>query len=254
MTTLAIIGGTGLARMPGLTVTRREMVKTPFGAPSCPLVFGELGGAAVAFLARHGSEHRIPPHRINYRANLWALQSVGIERVIAVGAVGGIEAACVTGAIVVPDQIIDYTHGRERTFFDGGDDPVRHVDFTFPYDESLRRLLIEGGREVDDLVLIERGTYGAMQGPRLETAAEIRRLERDGCTVVGLTGMPEAGLARELDLAYASLAVVVNPAAGRSGSGSIDMDAIGVAIENGMRDAREVIAGTLRSLSARDGA
>ena len=260
MTTLAIIGGTGLARMPGLTVTRREMVKTPFGAPSCPLVFGEFGGAAVAFLARHGSEHRIPPHRINYRANLWALQSVGIERVIAVGAVGGIDAACRTGAIVVPDQIIDYTHGRERTFFDGGDDPIRHVDFTFPYDEGLRRLLIGSGRAVSGLTLVERGTYGAMQGPRLESAAEIARLERDGCTVVGLTGMPEAGLARELGLAYASLAVVVNPAAGKGGGGAdatsasgtaapIDMDAIGVAIENGMRDAREVIAGALRSLS-----
>ena len=254
MTTLAIIGGTGLARVQGLTITRREMVKTPFGAPSSPLVFGEFGGAPVAFLARHGSDQRIPPHRINYRANLWALKSVGIERVIAVGAVGGIASECLTGAIVVPDQIIDYTHGRERTFFDGGDAPVRHVDFTSPYDEGLRRVLIDGARDVEGLALVERGTYAAMEGPRLETAAEIRRLERDGCTVVGMTGMPEAGLARELDLAYASLAVVVNPAAGkRDGRDSIDVEAIGGAIEKGMRRAREVIAGTLRRLSAPGG-
>ena len=240
MTTLAIIGGTGYARMQGLTVTRREMVKTPFGAPSCPLVFGELDGTPLAFLARHGSEHRIPPHRINYRANVWALKSVGIERVIAVGAVGGIAADCVTGAIVVPDQVIDYTHGRSATFYDGGDDPVRHIDFTDPYDEALRARLIEGARGVEGLALVERGTYGATDGPRFETAAEIRRLERDGCTVVGMTGMPEAVLARELDLAYACCAVVVNPAAGK-GDGGIDLEALAAAIERGMDSARTVV-------------
>jgi len=250
MATLAIIGGTGFTRLPDLTVTRREMVKTPFGAPSCPLVFGELGGTPVAFLARHGSSHRIPPHRINYRANLWALQSVGIERVIAVGAVGGIATDCVTGAIVVPDQIIDYTHGRDRTYFDGGDDPVRHIDFTEPYDPSLRRALIDAAGEIADLTIVDGGCYGAMEGPRLETAAEIRRLAADGCTVVGMTGMPEAALARELDLAYASLAVVVNPAAGTDGR-RVDIDAMPDAIERGMNSAREVIARALPAASAR---
>jgi len=244
MATLAIIGGTGFTRLPNLTVTRREMVKTPFGAPSCPLVFGELDGTPVAFLARHGSSHRIPPHRINYRANLWALQSVGIERVIAAGAVGGIAADCTVGAIVVPDQIIDYTHGRDRTFFDGGDDPVRHIDFTYPYDAALRRALIDGAHAVDGPSVVEDGCYGAMEGPRLETAAEIRRLERDGCTVVGMSGMPEAVLARELGLAYATLAVVVNIAAGK-GDGVVDVEAMPAAIERGMTHARAVIAKAL---------
>jgi len=250
MSTLAIIGGTGLTRVQGLTVTRREMVRTPFGAPSCPIVFGELEGKAIAFLARHGSAHRIPPHRINYRANLWALQSIGVERVIAVGAVGGIAEACVTGAVVVPEQIIDYTHGRERTFFEGGEDPVRHIDFTEPYDAALRRSLVEGANGVEGLAVVDGGCYGAMEGPRLETAAEIGRLERDGCTVVGMTGMPEAVLARELDLAYATLAIVVNPAAGKAGA-RVDLDALATAIENGMKSAQTVISQTLSRLSRR---
>jgi len=242
MTTLAIIGGTGVTRLPNLTVTRREMVKTPFGAPSCPLIFGELGGESVAFLARHGSSQRIQPHRINYRANLWALQSVGIEHVVATGAVGGISAHCAVGAIVVPDQIIDYTHGRDRTFFDDGEDPVRHLDFTFPYDEALRSALIDAARQVDGLVVVPDGCYGATDGPRLETAAEVRRLEKEGCNVIGMTGMPEAILARELGLAYASLAVVVNPAAGTGDSlGGIDSEAMTRAIERGMDHARAVI-------------
>ena len=249
MATLAIIGGTGFTRLPNLTVTRREMVKTPFGSPSCPQVFGELDGTAVAFLARHGSSHRIPPHRVNYRANVWALRSVGIERVIAVGAVGGVAEHCTVGAIVVPDQIIDYTRARERTFFDGGEDPVRHIDFTEPYDAGLRRALIAAANEVEGLVVVEEGCYGAMDGPRFETAAEIRRVAADGCTVVGMTAMPEAVLARELDLAYAALAVVVNPAAGKGG-GRVDVDALPAAIENGMRDARTVIANALAAASA----
>lgn len=243
MATLAIIGGTGFTRLPNMTVKRREMVKTPFGAPSCPLVFGDLDGTSVAFLARHGSSHRIPPHRINYRANLWALQSVGIDHVIAVGAVGGIAEDCVVGAIVVPDQIIDYTHGRNHTYFDGGDDPMRHIDFTEPYDAGLRQALLRGAHQIAGLSVVDGGCYGAMDGPRLETAAEIRRLEQDGCTVVGLTGMPETVLARELGLAYASLAVVVNPAAGKgSSTAGIDTDALAEAIEAGMNHARAAIA------------
>jgi len=146
MTTLAIIGGTGLSRMEGLTIERREMIKTPFGAPSCPLLFGDLNGLSVAFLARHGSEHQIPPHQINYCANLWALHSVGIERIVAVGAVNGIAEDCTPGAIVIPDQIIDYTHGRENSFYDGmhglGDVTVRNIDFAQPYNETLRQALI----------------------------------------------------------------------------------------------------------------
>lgn len=240
MTTLAIIGGTGLTRMEGLKIARREMVKTPYGAPSCPVIIGELHGRSVAFLARHGNTHAIPPHRINYCANLWALHSVGIRQIIAVGAVGGIADNCRTGTLVVPDQIIDYTHGRTATFYDGPPDEVRHIDFTRPYDERLRAALIAAADSAE-VSCIGEGTYGATQGPRLETAAEIRRLERDGCTIVGMTGMPEAALARELGVAYACCAVVVNPAAGKS-DGSIEMGSIRQAVEAGMQSARSVIA------------
>ncbi|MGQ7844810.1 S-methyl-5'-thioinosine phosphorylase [Granulosicoccus sp. 3-233] len=246
MTTLAIIGGTGLTRMEGLTVTRREMVKTPYGAPSCPIVFGELGGRQVAFLARHGSTHRIPPHRINYCANIWALHSVGIKRIIAVGAVGGICESCSVGTIVIPDQIIDYTYARENTFFDGGADPVEHIDFSYPYNENLRSALIDGAAAVDELNVVSQGVYGVMQGPRLETAAEIRRLAADGCTIVGMTGMPEAALAAELGLGYACCAVVVNPAAGRDGQ-KVDTTALPASIKSGMSNAVKVLDRTLQS-------
>ncbi|NND92253.1 MAG: S-methyl-5'-thioinosine phosphorylase [Granulosicoccus sp.] len=246
MTTLAIIGGTGLTRMDGLTVTRREMVKTPYGAPSCPIVSGELGGQEIAFLARHGSAHRIPPHRVNYCANIWALHSVGIKRIIALGAVNGIHADCTVGAIVIPDQIIDYTSCRENTFFDGGDDPVEHIDFSYPYDQTLRQALTEGARAVEGVRVVEHGVYGATQGPRQETAAEIRRMARDGCTIVGMTGMPEASLAAELGIAYACCAVVINPAAGTNDQ-PVDAAAFPAAVTHAMDDARQVLFRTLQS-------
>lgn len=251
MTKLAIIGGTGLTRMEGLTVTRREMVKTPYGAPSCPLVFGELGGQSVAFLARHGSSHRIPPHRVNYCANIWALHSVGITQIIAVGAVGGITKDCTVGAIVVPDQIIDYTYARESTFFDGGEDPVEHIDFSYPYDETLRKALIKGAKEAKDISVVEQGTYGATQGPRLETAAEIKRMAQDGCTIVGMTGMPEAALAAELRIAYACCGVVINPAAGTDNE-PVDTSALPAAISSAMENARRTLYETLQDPTLRD--
>lgn len=248
MTTIALIGGTGLTKMEGLTVTRREMVKTPYGAPSCPLVFGDLNGTPVAFLARHGSTHRIPPHRVNYCANIWALNSVGIERIIAVGAVGGISEECTVGAIVVPDQIIDYTADRQNTYFDGGDEPVEHIDFSYPYNETLRQALISGAKVSGQVTVIENGVYGATQGPRLETAAEIRRMANDGCTIVGMTGMPEAALAAELGIAYACLGVVINAAAGTNNQ-PIDTTELPAAIETAMENARQVLNLTLQNTS-----
>lgn len=250
MTTIALIGGTGLTKMEGLTVTRREMVKTPYGAPSSPLVFGELNGTPVAFLARHGSTHRIPPHRVNYCANIWALNSVGIKRVIAVGAVGGISEECSVGAIVVPDQIVDYTTGRQNTYFDGGEEPVEHIDFSYPYNETLRQALIKGAKASDQVTVVESGVYGATQGPRLETAAEIRRMANDGCTIVGMTGMPEAALAAELGLAYACLGVVINAAAGNNGK-AIDTAELPAAITSAMENARQVLELTLQDGSLR---
>ncbi|MFT4730120.1 MAG: 5'-methylthioinosine phosphorylase [Granulosicoccus sp.] len=250
MTTIALIGGTGLTKMEGLTVTRREMVKTPYGAPSSPLVFGELNGTPVAFLARHGSTHRIPPHRVNYCANIWALNSVGIKRVIAVGAVGGISEDCGVGAIVIPDQIIDYTSSRQNTYFDGGEEPVEHIDFSYPYNEAIRQALINGAKASDQATVVEGGVYGATQGPRLETAAEIRRMANDGCTIVGMTGMPEAALAAELGLAYACLGVVINAAAGHNDK-PIDTAELPAAITSAMKSARQVLNLTLQDVSLR---
>lgn len=232
MTAPAIIGGTGLATLKDLEVTRQEVVDTPFGEPSCPLMYGQFYGKEVVFLPRHGSGHIIPPHKINYRANLWALKKTGATRVIAVAAVGGISAKLVASELAIPDQIIDYTWGRAHTFFEEDLKQVTHIDFTYPYCVELRRLFLKAAAAAG-LYIINGGTYGAIQGPRLETAAEIDRLERDGCHMVGMTGMPEAGLARELELSYAAIAVIVNPAAGR-GEGLIEMASIEQNLKIGM--------------------
>ena len=214
---LAIIGGTGLTQLPTLEVLKREVARTPYGEPSGALTFGRICGADVLFLARHGYGHTIPPHRVNYRANLWALQQAGAAAVFSVASVGGIRADCVPGALVVPDQIIDYTWGRTTTFFDGQDALVRHIDFTHPYDEAVRQKILAAARDIGEEI-IDGAVYATTQGPRLETAAEINRYERDGADVIGMTGMPEAVLARELNLPYASINVVANYAAGRQAS------------------------------------
>ena len=236
MTELAIIGGTGLRTLKSLEITQRQVVHTPYGEPSGPLTHGVLSGKKVVFLARHGYRHTIPPHEINYRANLWALKHTGATRVIAVAAVGGIRADLAPGSIVIPDQIIDYTAGRAQTFFETGQAPVTHIDFTHPYSERLRSILIKGCA-AGKLAICTRATYGATQGPRLETAAEINRMERDGCDIVGMTGMPEASLARELEMDYAACAVISNPAAGR-GPGNITMQEIEENLKIGMERVR----------------
>lgn len=214
---LAIIGGTGLTRLNNLQITHRQVIRTPYGEPSGALTFGEINGHAVAFIARHGYGHTIPPHEINYRANIWALAEQRVTRVVAVCTVGGIRADLGPGAVVLPHQIVDYTHGRRHTFFEGGDKPVTHVDFTQPYSGEMRQRILTAAASIQQ-PLFDGGVYAATQGPRLETAAEINRIERDGGDVVGMTGMPEAALARELGLDYAAIAVVVNHAAGRGAS------------------------------------
>ena len=230
---LAIIGGSGLTRLATLAPSRSEAVATPWGEPSSPLRFGEIAACPVVFLARHGDGHTIPPHRINYRANLWALKAAGATAVLGVAAVGGIRGAA-PGDLRLPHQLIDYTHGREATYFDGADGRVEHVDFTQPYTSELRAKCLAAARAAG-IALADGGVYGAMQGPRLETAAEIDRMERDGATLVGMTGMPEAALARELGLPYATIAVVVNHAAGRGDSETaISMDAIARVLEDAM--------------------
>jgi 5'-methylthioinosine phosphorylase len=238
---LAILGGSGLTEFATLRIDRKQIVRTPFGEPSGPLTYGHVGETEVVFLARHGYGHTLAPHEINYRANLWALHSRGVTRVLSVCTVGGITAEFTAGAIAVPDQIIDYTWGRKSTFFEGAEQPVVHVDFTHPYDEPTRDLLLAAAQEAGESV-VPRGTYAAVQGPRLETAAEVNRLDRDGAHLVGMTGMPEAALARELGLAYAALAVVANPAAGRAGSReAISLEKIGQVVDEAMGRVRRII-------------
>lgn len=237
----AIIGGSGLGKIKSLQSLRREVIRTPFGDPSCPLSFGTLGDFDVVFLARHGAGHRIAPHEINYPANLWALKEVGVTEIIAVASVGGIDPNLKAGGLVVPDQLIDYTYGRNHTFFQGPDQPVTHIDFTHPYTQSIRSTLIKASQAVGHGA-VDHGTYAASQGPRLETAAEIKRFARDGCSIVGMTGMPEAALARELGIAYACLAVVVNPAAGVGDSAEeISLDEIAKVMDGAMAKVVEVL-------------
>ncbi|MEP6998259.1 MAG: S-methyl-5'-thioinosine phosphorylase [Betaproteobacteria bacterium] len=242
---LAIIGGSGLTRLSTLAVAHREVVRTPYGEPSSALLFGQIGGRDVIFLARHGHGHTIPPHRVNYRANLWALKERGVSAILAVASVGGIAAAYQPGDLVLPHQLIDYTSGRETTFFGGDDRVVIHVDFTEPYSQILRQHCIDAASAAA-IALQDGGVYAAVSGPRLETAAEIDRLERDGATMVGMTGMPEAALARELNVDYAAIAVVVNQAAGRGDSAhAISMARIADVLETAMDKVRSLIDGVV---------
>jgi 5'-methylthioadenosine phosphorylase len=238
---LAIIGGSGLTTLSNLDVSHREVVRTPYGEPSGAVVFGQICGMPAMFLPRHGYGHTIPPHRVNYRANLWALNYHKATGVISVASVGGIRADLNPGDIVIPEQIIDYTWGRQATFFDGNGAPVTHVDFTEPYDPALRQRILTAG-ELLGFGMKTGAVYAATQGPRLESAAEINRLERDGAHIVGMTGMPEAVLARELGLPYAAISVVANHAAGRGTSANgIRFEALESVLQEAMGRVKQVI-------------
>jgi 5'-methylthioinosine phosphorylase len=219
---LAVIGGTGLYRLASLEGAEAVTGDTPYGAPSGPIRVGRIAGKRVAFLARHGEGHSLPPHRVNYRANLWTLKDLGARRVLAINTVGGITERFGPRVLALPDQLIDYTWGRTSSFWDGEGGEVLHVDFGDPYTPSLRREVLEAAAK-SGTALVDGGCSGATQGPRLETKAEIARMRRDGCDLVGMTGMPEAGLARELGLDYACLAVVANWAAGCSADEEITL-------------------------------
>lgn len=210
---LAVIGGTGVYRLAALEGAEAHQPVTPYGALSGPIRVGMLHGRRVAFLARHGEGHSIPPHRINYRANLAALSALGARRVLALNTVGGIGERFGPRVLACPDQLIDYTWGRISTLCEEPGTEVLHVDFGDPYTPALRRKLLDAAAAAG-VAVVDGGCYGATQGPRLETKAEIARMRRDGCDLVGMTGMPEAGLARELGLDYACLAIVANWAAG----------------------------------------
>ena len=238
---LAIIGGSGLTQLANLEVGRRKVGRTPYGEPSGALTFGNIGKKEVVFLARHGYGHTIAPHEVNYRANLWAIKQAGADTVVSVASVGGIRNDIWPGTIVLPHQIIDYTWGRSSTFFEGPGAPVNHIDFTEPYSRELRARLLSAAAQVGERIM-DGAVYAATQGPRLETAAEINRLERDGADIVGMTGMPEAALAREINLQYAAIAVVANYAAGRGDSErAVPLDKIQAVLDEAMGRVRRII-------------
>lgn len=240
---IGIIGGTGLTQLDGPTLVTEHEIQTELGPPSSKIAEGSWAGKEVFFLSRHGNPHTIAPHRVNYRANLLALESLGCQAIFSVNAVGGIHPDMVAGALVVPDQLIDVTWGRESSFFDGDFRPLEHIDFTIPFSSNIREVLLKGADDCD-VQVFDTGVVGVTQGPRLETAAEVDRLERMGCDLVGMTSMPEAVLARELGIPYASLCLVVNPAAGRSDS-EITMEDIHRVLQSGMDQVRAILAGAL---------
>jgi 5'-methylthioadenosine phosphorylase/5'-methylthioinosine phosphorylase len=239
MTKLAIIGGTGLTQLSGLIIIKRDKLTTPYGSPSAEFITGEFNQKEVIFLARHGNPHTIAPHKINYRANIWGLKHLGVEQIIAVAAVGGITEEMTPAHIAIPDQIIDYSHDRKHTFFEDENYPVTHIDFTYPYSQKLRSALITAAANAN-ISISPIGTYGCTQGPRLETAAEIKRMEKDGCNIVGMTGMPEAALAKELGMDYAAVSVIANWAAGKT-AGEITMAEIEQHLHAGMANIEQLL-------------
>lgn len=237
---LGVISGSGLYNLDALTQRRTLSKATPFGEASGELVAGTWHGHRVVFLSRHGLEHCIPPHLINYRANIWAMHEAGVSGIIIINCVGGIHPELDNGRIAIPDQLIDYTWGRESSFFKVGDE-VKHIDMTYPFSADFRNTLLKVKK---DFNLYDGGVYGSCQGPRLETAAEINRLERDGVDMVGMTATPEAFLIRELELPCAMISMMVNRAAGR-GDGVIDQADVSIVLAQGMAKIQEMIGSLL---------
>ena len=242
---LAVVGGTGLYHFAGLEEIERHQVDTPYGKPSADVVVGSLAGKRVAFLARHGEGHSVAPHRINYQANVWALHRVGARRIVGVNAVGGIRQDMGPRVLVVPDQIIDYTSGRLTSFCDAEGAEVKHIDFSEPYSAMLRSAVLAAARKAG-VPVVDGGCYGATQGPRLETRAEIARMRHDGCDLVGMTGMPEAALARELECDYACLALVANWAAGCGDEAEISLPEIFANLAAATAEVPKIIEAVLR--------
>ncbi len=243
----AVIGGSGLTQLCDLQITEQDVVNTPYGEPSGPLLSGKLGDQNIAFLARHGHGHSIAPHKVNYRANIWALKEKGIRTIIAVGAVGTINTEFADGSLVIPDQLIDYTHSRSHTFFDGESNSLKHVDFTHPYTPKLRQVLIDCAAE-NAINVHDQATYAVTQGPRLETAAEIQKYKRDGADLVGMTSMPEAALAREAGMHYVLIALVVNAAAGLQ-SNPISIEQVMQTLEQNKSKVIELISYSLSRIN-----
>ncbi len=214
MTKIGVIGGSGLYEIKGLKIKKKKAVSTPFGKPSDNYFIGEIGDKEIIFLPRHGSGHGIPPHMINYRANIWGFKKLGVKSVISVSAVGGIKKGLKPGDVVVLDQVIDMTRNRKSTFYDGKTGVV-HIDFTEPFCPTLRKMILKAGKKIK-VPVKNGGSYVGVEGPRLETAQEIKGFRILGGDVVGMTGMPEAALAREAEICYSALSVIANYAAGIS--------------------------------------
>lgn len=244
---IAVIGGTGLYQLEGLQEVERFKLSTRWGEPSSEIIMMQKGDQQIAFLARHGLSHNIPPHKVNYRANLWALKECGVKRIVAVAAVGGITDEMSPETLVIPDQIIDYTYSRKHTYFEDDLEAVTHIDFTEPYSAEIINAL-KAAAANQSIPVCNAGVYAATQGPRLETAAEIQRLRRDGANIVGMTGMPEAGLAREIGIEYACLALVVNWAAGCAGTKVIEYGEMQAIIDKGMIKLKSVLLDSLARL------
>jgi 5'-deoxy-5'-methylthioadenosine phosphorylase len=247
MSKIAIIGGSVLPKLYDFVAERIELPETPFGAPTSPLQHGTFGDHEIVYLNRHGIERRTPPHKINYRANMWALREAGVEVVIGLSVVGGIRSDMIPGHIVFPDQLIDYTYGRPFTCFEEDFDYTKHLDFTHPYCPQLHRILIESAQELA-LDFTDDATYGVTQGPRFETIAEINRMERDGCDIVGMTAMPEALIARELDMRYASIALVASKAAGRTDGLSVSLIDIKTVIDDSLKQMHQLLLSVVTRL------
>ena len=247
---LAIIGGTGFNGIYGFKESGFKRILTPFSKNRVIIKLYSKKSTMMAVVSRHGKNHHIPPHKINYRANIWALHAIGVDSIIAINAIGGINPRAEPGAFIIPDQIIDYSHGREATFYEKNLDQVTHIDFTYPFTEELRQILKDAFHASNKnsnvkRLLLDNGVYGCTQGPRLETAAEINRLRQDGCDIVGMTVMPEAALARELKLEYASLALCVNWAAGVTDE-TLVMDTINLIAKEGMEFVSDIISEVIK--------
>jgi len=248
---LALLGGTGLNELQEAqkTLAMETLdIETPWGLPSAPVRLVRTEPLRLLFLPRHGSPHRLPPHCVNYRANLWALREAGAARVLAVYAVGGLHEPYRPGALVAADQLIDYTWGREHTYSHSGDVPLVHVDFTRPFEGPLRRAVLAAARKAG-VEIVDGGCLGVTQGPRLESAAEVQRARRDGCDLVGMTALPEAALARELGLDYAGIAVVSNWGAGVR-DGQLSEDDIAATLREPMQRVRRLVDAVAAELAA----
>ncbi len=242
---LGVIVGTGLNQLAALAKDEGKLIDTPYGLTSGELLHVELLGERLVLLPRHGRSHSVPPHLINYRANIWALKDAGVSDIVAFAAVGGISAQMSPGSLVLPDQIVDYTYGRKQTFFEENFSPDQHIDFTYPYTQSLRKKILQAANK-ESIRMVEEGVYACTQGPRLETAAEIKKLARDLCDIVGMTAMPEAALAKEQNVNYATIAIVVNWAAGLT-EDIISMDEIKKIAGNAEESLVSIISGLLKA-------